>query len=99
MQMVDNGFMVLIDNHLAEDPTATDNSTLWTQYYEQLITGIAGMGKQYQNSVMVDILNEPDARGLECVPPSWILCCSNASHPHSFDLSAPCLAPPTLLQN
>ena len=64
MQMVDNGFMVLIDNHLAEDPTAVNNSTLWTQYYERLVTGIAGMGKQYQYSVMVDILNEPDARGL-----------------------------------
>ena len=36
----------------------------WVQYYQQLMTGIVGMGTKYQNAVMVDILNEPDARGL-----------------------------------
>lgn len=36
----------------------------WIQYYQQLMTGIVGMGAKYQNAVMVDILNEPDARGL-----------------------------------
>jgi len=62
--MVDNGFIVLIDNHLNLDSTATDNPTAWVQYYQTLLTGIVGMGQKYQNSVIVDILNEPDSRGL-----------------------------------
>lgn len=62
--MVDNGFIVLIDNHLNLDSTATDNPTAWVQYYKTLITGIVGMGQKYQNAVIVDILNEPDSRGL-----------------------------------
>ena len=63
-KMVDEGFYVLIDNHLSLDNTATTNSTLWIDYYKNLLTGIIGMGTKYQNSVMVDILNEPDAAGL-----------------------------------
>ena len=42
------------------------NRTLWLQYYQQLLTGIIGMGQVYQYSTMVDILNEPDAQGLTC---------------------------------
>ena len=63
-KMVDEGFYVLIDNHLSLDDTATTNSTLWINYYENLLTGLIGMGAKYQNAIMVDILNEPDARGL-----------------------------------
>ena len=62
--MVDNGFMVLIDNHLNLDSTAVDNPTAWVNYWKSLMTGIIGMGQKYQNAVMVDILNEPDSRGL-----------------------------------
>ncbi|BDA41281.1 probable endoglucanase E1 [Coccomyxa sp. Obi] len=62
--MVDNGFMVLIDNHLNLDSTAVDNPTAWVNYWKSLMTGIVGMGQKYQNAVMVDILNEPDSRGL-----------------------------------
>ena len=63
-KMVDEGFYVLIDNHLSLDNTATTNSTLWIDYYENLLTGLIGMGTKYQNAIMVDILNEPDAAGL-----------------------------------
>ena len=62
--MVDNGFMVLIDNHLNLDSTAVDSPTAWVSYWESLMTGIIGMGQKYQNAVMGDILNEPDSRGL-----------------------------------
>ena len=62
--MVDEGFYVLIDNHLSLDNTAVTNSTLWIDYYENLLTGLIGMGTKYQNAIMVDILNEPDAQGL-----------------------------------
>jgi hypothetical protein len=47
----------------------------WLTYYQQLITSIVGMGVQYQNAVMVDILNEPDSQGLKCAPP--LLCSPN----------------------
>ena len=62
--MVDNGFFVLLDNHLNMDSTATDNPDLWRLMWKQLMTGVGGMGPKYQNSVMVDLLNEPDSRGL-----------------------------------
>ena len=62
--MVDNGFYVLIDNHLALDSTAIDNPSGWVTYWQDLVTAITGMGPAYQNAVMVDMLNEPDARGL-----------------------------------
>ena len=61
--------MVLIDNHLNLDSTATDNADTWVYYYGQLMRGIVGMGAKYQNAVMVDILNEPDSRGISCVTP------------------------------
>lgn len=69
-QIVDNGFYVLIDNHLAEDMTAVDNSTLWIEYYLELMNGISQLGQnqRYLDYVMVDILNEPDAAGLTCAP-------------------------------
>lgn len=81
-QMVDNGFTVLLDNQLNLDSTATDSASTWVNYYTQLMTGIVGMGAKYQNAVMVDILNEPDSRGLSCVLPpfcSW----SNPLNPTS----------------
>ncbi|CAL5222764.1 g5176 [Coccomyxa viridis] len=62
--LVDNGFYVLIDNHLNTDSTAVDNPTGWVTYWANLMAAIAGMGAKYQNSVMADILNEPDSRGL-----------------------------------
>ena len=62
--LVDNGFYVLIDNHLNTDSTATDNPTGWVTYWANLMKAIAAMGPIYQNSVMADILNEPDSRGL-----------------------------------
>lgn len=62
--LVDNGFLVLIDNHLNTDSTATDNPTGWVTYWANLMKAIAAMGPVYQNSVMADILNEPDSRGL-----------------------------------
>ena len=60
----DNGFYVLIDNHLNTDSTAVDNPSGWVTYWGNLMASIVAMGPQYQNSVMADILNEPDSRGL-----------------------------------
>ena len=71
-QIVDNGFYVLIDNHLAEDMTAVNNPSLWIEYYLELINGISLLGQNYLDSVMVDILNEPDAAGLTCAPGSLV---------------------------
>ncbi len=65
--LVDNGFYVLIDNHLNLDSTAVDNPIGWVTYWANLMASIVAMGPQYQNSVMADILNEPDSRGLTCV--------------------------------
>lgn len=62
--LVDNGFYVLIDNHLNTDPTAVDNPTGWVTYWQNLMAAIVAMGPNYANSVMADILNEPDSRGL-----------------------------------
>ncbi|CAL5227268.1 g10199 [Coccomyxa viridis] len=62
--LVDNGFYVLIDNHLNLDSTAVDNPIGWVTYWANLMASIVAMGPQYQNSVMADILNEPDSRGL-----------------------------------
>ncbi|CAL5222763.1 g5175 [Coccomyxa viridis] len=70
--LVDNGFYVLIDNHLNTDSTAVDNPTGWVTYWANLMASIVAMGPQYQNSVMADILNEPDARGL-----SWTFMYNN----------------------
>jgi hypothetical protein len=63
-QAVDNGFMILIDNHLNLDSTAVDSPTQWVQYWTELMNGIKMLGAKYLNSVIVDVLNEPDSRGL-----------------------------------
>lgn len=60
------GWYVLIDNHLNSDSTATDNKTLWLQYWARIMTAIDAdpISKKF---VMYDILNEPDSRGI-----SWV---------------------------
>ena len=57
-----NGFYVLIDNHLNVDPTAVNNPTLWVQYWRQLAQMIASdpLTAPY---VVMEILNEPDSYG------------------------------------
>lgn len=57
-----NGFYVLIDNHLNVDPTAVNDPTLWVQYWKQLAQMIASdpLTAPY---VVMEILNEPDSYG------------------------------------
>lgn len=58
-----NGFYVLIDNHLNLDPTAVQNPTGWVQNWKDLMTSIVAdpLSSAY---VLVDILNEPDSQNL-----------------------------------
>ncbi|KAK9838511.1 hypothetical protein WJX81_004175 [Elliptochloris bilobata] len=58
-----NGFYVVIDNHLSVDNTAVANPQQWAALWAQLLSDIV-VDPASKNRVMVDILNEPDARGL-----------------------------------
>ena len=60
---VRNNFYVLIDNHLNLDSTAIDNPTNWVALWKQLMTDVVADEASAQR-VMVDILNEPDSRGV-----------------------------------
>ena len=59
---VQNGFYVLVDNHLNVDPTAVNNPTLWVQYWQRLAQMI-GSDPQTAPYVVMEILNEPDSYG------------------------------------
>ncbi|BDA45059.1 hypothetical protein COCOBI_06-5390 [Coccomyxa sp. Obi] len=95
--MVDNGFFVLLDNHLNLDSTATDNPDQWRQMWKQLMTGIGGMGPKYQNSIMVDLLNEPDSRGLkwDTVTPLYLGAMDDI-HAVAFSRASPLMSPLSL---
>ncbi|BDA41274.1 probable endoglucanase E1 [Coccomyxa sp. Obi] len=59
-----NGFNIIIDNHFNVDTLAMDNPTQWVKAWAQLLTDIVA-DPASQQRVMVDILNEPDSRGLK----------------------------------
>lgn len=59
-----NGFFVLIDNHLREDQTAINDRPAWLAGYKKLVTALCA-DKITAGRLMVDILNEPDAFGLK----------------------------------
>jgi hypothetical protein len=59
-----NGFYVIIDNHLNVDTLAIDDPQLWVNSWAQLLRDIVADQISAQR-VMVDILNEPDSRGLK----------------------------------
>jgi hypothetical protein len=54
-----NGFYVLIDNHLREDQTVLQNQQQWVQDWVQLVTLIS-QDPVSKSKLMIDILNEPD---------------------------------------
>jgi hypothetical protein len=56
-----NNFFVIIDNH-SSDPTVNQNATLWVQQWTDLVTRISA-DPIAAGRLIVDILNEPDARG------------------------------------
>jgi hypothetical protein len=57
-----NGFYVLIDNH-TEDPTVLQSATTWQQDWVSLYTAIC-QDPVSKKMVMLDLLNEPDGRGI-----------------------------------
>ncbi len=63
-----NGFYVLIDDHLSFDATAATNPAQWVAYWVQLLRDIVA-DPVSAGRVMVDLLNEPDARGLRRAAP------------------------------
>ena len=58
-----NGFYVLIDNHLNMDPTAVQDPTGWAQDWGKLAASIASDASTAAY-VMYDIMNEPDSQHL-----------------------------------
>ena len=58
-----NGFYVIIDNHLNIDPTAVNNPRLWVDYWRQLAQLIA-QDSQTAPYIIMEILNEPDSYGI-----------------------------------
>lgn len=57
--MAENGFYVVVDNHLREDPTAVQNKTLWVQSWVNLATALAA-NPETRKRIILDLLNEPD---------------------------------------
>jgi len=60
---IQNGFYVMIDNHLREDQTALNNPNVWVQEYAKLIKDLAA-DPVVKEKLIVDILNEPDNYGV-----------------------------------
>jgi aryl-phospho-beta-D-glucosidase BglC (GH1 family) len=59
-----NGFYVIIDDHLAYDTLALDNEDKWVASWKALAADI-GRDPVLRGKVMLDILNEPDSRGIK----------------------------------
>lgn len=58
-----NGFYVLVDNHLREDQTALNDPNGWATQWAQLATALAS-DPVLKDRLILDILNEPDNFGL-----------------------------------
>ena len=65
--LVRNHFYVVLDNQLNIDSTALDDPVRWVGLWEQLLTDVVA-DPVSKARVMVDILNEPDSRDLQCAP-------------------------------
>lgn len=59
-----NGFYVVIDDHLAYDTLVLDDTAKWVASWQQLAADIA-KDPVLRLRVMLDLLNEPDARGIK----------------------------------
>ncbi|WP_068470682.1 cellulase family glycosylhydrolase [Candidatus Protochlamydia phocaeensis] len=58
-----NGFYVLIDNHLREDQTVLQSPQQWVQDWVKLVTAIS-QDPVSKEKLMIDLLNEPDNFGI-----------------------------------
>lgn len=58
-----NGFYVLIDNHLREDPSALEDGDKWAGLWAQLVKELV-TDPEVKRRLMVDILNEPGQYGV-----------------------------------
>ena len=67
---VDNGFTVVLTNHIDQDRTILDRPGDWVDGWQRLLSAcIAGdNSEKYKQHVVVDLANEPDSQGLTCVP-------------------------------
>ena len=65
--LVRNHFYVVLDNQLNIDSTALDDPVRWVGLWEQLLSDVVA-DPVSKARVMVDILNEPDSRDLQCAP-------------------------------
>ena len=65
--LVRNHFYVVLDNQLNIDSTALDDPVRWVGLWEQLLADVVA-DPVSKARVMVDILNEPDSRDLQCAP-------------------------------
>ena len=65
--LVRNHFYVILDNQLNIDSTALDDPVRWVGLWEQLLADVVA-DPVSKARVMVDILNEPDSRDLQCAP-------------------------------
>ena len=76
-----NGFYVVIDNHLSFDATAATNPSQWVAMWAQLLGDIVA-DPVAKGRVMVDLLNEPDARGFRCFAQKWRLGATHTAWTH-----------------
>ncbi|KAK9822485.1 hypothetical protein WJX81_001062 [Elliptochloris bilobata] len=61
--LANNGFYVIVDNHLSYD-TTYQNGAQWAALWAQLLKDMIA-DPAVKNRVMIDIMNEPDARGIK----------------------------------
>lgn len=66
--LVRNHFYVVLDNQLNIDATALDDPVRWVGLWEQLLADVVA-DPVSKARVLVDILNEPDSRDLQCARP------------------------------
>jgi aryl-phospho-beta-D-glucosidase BglC (GH1 family) len=55
----ENGFYVLIDNHLREDQLVLNDKEKWIKCWKELVTALSAQPAA-KDRLMIDILNEPD---------------------------------------
>lgn len=61
--LAQNGFYVLLDNHLREDQTAIENPQEWVDQWVKLVQAVSQQPAT-KDKILIDILNEPDNYGI-----------------------------------
>ena len=59
-----NGFYVMVDNHLREDQTALEDANTWSQKWADLVKDLSS-DATLKSRLIVDLLNEPDNYGIK----------------------------------